>query len=250
MRLGLRSSRSLDISTLGKTSFNGVFNFGGIMILSKTATNFVLALVATFAVASQVEAANSNRARANKAETTNAIEELNPFAPDIEQQLEKLDKEYRRTTNKSPWLDGINPLARSATGGCYRSSCAVYAYVRRSDQKMYLYVNGNPYAEYLVSTGAPGHDTPNFDRHPNGRVYDKYSSSTFPGGNYAGLGNMPYAVFIQGGFAVHGTPKGNWSKLGRKASHGCVRIHPDNAFTFNRLVRQYGVDNVWITIGE
>ena len=249
MRLRLRSLRSLDISTLETSNLRGVN-----VTSSKAVLNLVLALVATFAVASESNAANGNRRSTNKAaataDTTNAIEELNPFAPDIEEQLEKLDQQYREATNKSPWLDGIAPLARRSSGNCYRSSCAVYAYVRRSDQKMYLYVNGNPYAEYLVSTGAPGHDTPNFDRHPNGRVYDKYSSSTFPGGNYAGLGNMPYAVFIQGGFAVHGTPKGNWKNLGRKASHGCVRVHPDNAFTFNRLVRQYGVDNVWITIGD
>lgn len=178
---------------------------------------------------------------------TNALDELDPFSPDIDKQLEELDQEYSRTTNKSPWLS-VPFSARGST--CYRSSCTVYAYVRRSDQKMYLYVNGNPYGEYLVSTGAPGHETPNFDRHPNGRIYDQYSSSKFPGGNYQGLGNMPYAVFIEGGFALHGTTKGNFKLLGRKASHGCVRLHPDNAFIFNRLVRQHGIANTWIRVSD
>jgi hypothetical protein len=51
-------------------------------------------------------------------------------------------------------------------------------------------------------------------------------------------GNMPFAVFIKGGFAVHGTTGGsdwgNISKLGTTPlSHGCVRIHPLNAKAFN-----------------
>lgn len=179
----------------------------------------------------------------------NVLDELNPFAPDIEQQLERLDQEYRNATDKSPWLDGTGPGAQMAPGNtCYRSSCKVYIRVRKSEQRMYVYVNGNPFAEYLVSSGAPGHETPNFDKHPNGRIYDKYSSRTYPGGDYKGLGNMPYAVFIQGGFALHGTTKGNFKYLGRKASHGCIRLHPDNAFVINRLVREHGIYNTWIQI--
>jgi len=73
-------------------------------------------------------------------------------------------------------------------------------------------------------------------------------SSKFPGGDYNGLGNMPYAVFVDGGFAIHGTTRGNWPLLGQVASHGCIRVHPDNGFIFNRLVRQHGVKNTWITI--
>lgn len=219
-----------------------------------------IALIATLALpvlgTSLVADARGNGNNAPKIEKTkaglevqesNALDELDPFSPDIDKQLEEMDQEYSRMTNKSPWLS-IPYSARST--GCYRSSCAVYAYVRRSDQKMYLDVNGNPHGEYFVSTGAPGHDTPNFDRRPNGRIYDQYSSSKFPGGNYQGLGNMPYAVFIEGGFAIHGTTKGNFKLLGRKASHGCVRMHPDHAFIFNRLVRQYGIANTWIHITE
>jgi lipoprotein-anchoring transpeptidase ErfK/SrfK len=178
----------------------------------------------------------------------NMLDELNPFDPKTEAILEEFDSEYQRRADKTPWLESLQPQFRATS--CFRSSCKVYAFVRRSDQRMYLYVDGNPYGEWPVSTGAPGHDTPNFDRHPNGRIYDQYTSSKFPGGNYQGLGNMPYAVFIEGGFAIHGTAKSNWSKLGRKASHGCVRVHPDNGFTFNRLVRKYGIADTWIQVSE
>lgn len=200
--------------------------------------------------ANQAEAAHNTTKPAPKNTPKNAMDELDPFSPDVEKQLEEFDRAYQRSTNKSSWLDGINPQLRSATGGCFRSQCKVFAYVRRSDQKLYLFVDGNPVHDWLVSTGAVGHGTPDFDRHPNGRVYDEYMSKTFPGGNYMGLGNMPYAVFIEGGFAIHGTAKSNWKRLGTRASHGCVRLHPDNALIFNRLVRQHGVENVWIQITE
>lgn len=176
----------------------------------------------------------------------NILDELNPFAPDIEAQLEALDRQYQRETDKSPWLES-SPLARRGNS-CYRSSCTVFIRVRKSVQRLYLYINGNPQGEFIISTGIPQFETPNFDRHPNGRIYDKYSSRTYPGGDYMGLGNMPYAVFIEGGFAIHGTTKGNLKYLGKKASHGCIRMHPDDAFIINRLVREHGIYNTWIQV--
>jgi lipoprotein-anchoring transpeptidase ErfK/SrfK len=172
-----------------------------------------------------------------------SFEDLNPNDPNIEQQLEEVDKDYEEQTGKSPFL-----LPDMSVPDCYRLSCAVYAVVDKQQQKMYLYEHGQPIGEYLTSTGMPGYETPNLDTHPNGRIYDAYTSTKFPGGDYNGLGNMPYAVFVKGGVAIHGTTKGNWSKLGTPASHGCIRLHPDNGFIFNRLVRQYGVRAVWVTV--
>ena len=99
-----------------------------------------------------------------------------------------------------------------------------------------------------TSTGRRFHKTPHFDQHPNGRIYDSYSSNEFPGGDYNGLGNMPYAVFISGGYAIHGTIQSNWHKLGKRASKGCLRLHPENGFIFNRLVRTVGISSTWITV--
>ena len=57
---------------------------------------------------------------------------------------------------------------------------------------------------------------------------------------------MPYSVFYHGGYAVHGT---NYvSKLGRPASHGCIRLHTANARTFYNLVNQYGRKNTLIRV--
>jgi hypothetical protein len=43
---------------------------------------------------------------------------------------------------------------------------------------------------------------------------------------------MPYAVFFNGGYAVHATF--DLKRLGRPASHGCIRLHPENAAEFSR----------------
>lgn len=173
------------------------------------------------------------------------IEELDPFAPDVEETLERFDRVYEEETGMSPWLR--DDSFRKAND-CSRRSCKVWIVISKASQSAQLYLDGMYRAGWAVSSGLPGFETPDFDRHPNGRIYDRYTSTKYPEGDYAGLGNMPYAVFIQGGFALHGTPQGNWSRLGRKASHGCVRMHPDNARYFNRLVRSVGIRNVWITI--
>lgn len=176
---------------------------------------------------------------------SNAMEELDPFSANVEEQLENFDQQYFEQTGKSPFLN-----FDIFSGTCVRQECKVWAQVVKSTQTMYLFVDGKLESIWKVSSGVEGRGTPNFDRHPNGRVYDTYSSSKFPGGDYNGLGNMPYAVFIEGGFAIHGTPKSNWPKLGTRASHGCIRIHPDNALIFNRLVRKNGISEVWITVQD
>ncbi|HXH30772.1 MAG TPA: L,D-transpeptidase [Bacteriovoracaceae bacterium] len=171
-------------------------------------------------------------------------EELDPFAPNIKQQLKELDGYYGEFETSAVADSGIKGILNA----CYQRTCPVFIDIDKALQMAQLFVDGVLCAEWKVSTGDSAHKTPNFDRNPNGRVYDKYSSSKFPGGDYQGLGNMPYAVFISGGFAIHGTPVKNWPKLGQPASHGCIRSHPDNAKIFNTLVRQYGVNNTWITV--
>ena len=156
-----------------------------------------------------------------------------------------MDLNYENETGFSSHMDNESILMDS---GCVRENCAVWADVVKSEQRLYLYVNGNLQGTWAVSTGIPGRSTPDFDTHPDGRIYTAYTSTKFPGGDYHGLGNMPYAVFISGGFAIHGTPF--IGRLGERASHGCVRVHPDNARAFNQLVRANGVRNTWITVED
>jgi lipoprotein-anchoring transpeptidase ErfK/SrfK len=57
---------------------------------------------------------------------------------------------------------------------------------------------------------------------------------------------MPWSVFFHGGYAVHGTT--DLRRLGRPASHGCVRLDPKNAKVFYKLVDASGRENTLISI--
>lgn len=170
----------------------------------------------------------------------NSLDKLDPNKV-TEAELKAFDKEYEAAT-------GIRANITVGKSTCRYTQCPVFALVEKENQTLTLYVNGEVQDVWDVSTGTAGHETPNFNRNPNGRIYDRYMSKTYPGGDYEGLGNMPYAVFIEGGFAIHGTGRSNWPKLGTRASHGCIRVHPDNAQIFNLLVRKYKPENVWITV--
>jgi len=204
---------------------------------------------ATAAVKTVVGAKNPVSPAAN-----NVLDELDPFDPQVEQKLERYDEIYEKETGKSAHINSIQDALQIQSlhgSGCVRESCPVWVQIVKSTQRLYLYLDGVvQQPAWLVSSGIPGRETPNFDTHPDGRIYDSYTSTKFPGGDYKGLGNMPYAVFISGGFAIHGTGVSNWPKLGHRASHGCVRIHPDNALYFNRMVRKIGVQNVWVTVQD
>ncbi len=139
----------------------------------------------------------------------------------------------------------------SATdGNCSGKDCPVYAHISKKDQRLYLFLNGSPVDTFKTSTARSGYKTPDFDKKPDGRIYTKYSSHKYHGGNWNGLGNMPYAVFVEGGYAIHGATSGEIHQLGSPASHGCVRLHPKNAKIFNRLVKYAGVENTWIHITD
>lgn len=175
------------------------------------------------------------------------IEELNPFAAGVEEYIEQFDAAVQFENNLMAYPEASKQIA-IASGSCYRESCAIYAEVDKSSQTLRLYINGRLQDQMLVSSGMSGFGTPDFDKRFNGRIYDAFSSTKYPGGDYRGLGNMPYAMFISGGFAIHGTPEGNWRYLGRPASHGCIRVHPDNAYQMNRMLRRVGVRNSWVTV--
>lgn len=211
---------------------------------------FVFILVFSNAVSAQAQTPAPIVSGQDQTQEINLLDELNPFDPSSEQLLKEYDKDYESKTGLPSHLEPDLRHLFSIEPECHRADCPVWVQIVRSQQQLYLHLHGKPEKIWPVSTGVPGLTTPDFDTHPDGRIYDEYTSSRFPGGDYEGLGNMPYAVFIQGGFAIHGTTRGNWPKLGTVASHGCVRLHPDNAFYFNRLVRQLGVQKVWITVQE
>ena len=57
---------------------------------------------------------------------------------------------------------------------------------------------------------------------------------------------MPWSVFFNGNYAIHGTTA--VGQLGSPASHGCVRLHTDNARVFFDLVEQYGMASTVVAV--
>ena len=59
---------------------------------------------------------------------------------------------------------------------------------------------------------------------------------------------MPFSIFYNGNFAIHGTNQ--VSKLGTPASAGCVRLHPENAKILFDLVRAAGKSEFRVLISD
>jgi lipoprotein-anchoring transpeptidase ErfK/SrfK len=57
---------------------------------------------------------------------------------------------------------------------------------------------------------------------------------------------MPHAIFFHGGFAIHGSY--DIARLGGPASHGCIRLHPNNAAVLFGLVEREGMRNTTIVV--
>lgn len=214
---------------------------------------FKLSIATVFATIA-LSAPYSGATEADNNQEPTWMDEFDPRDPNAEKLLEEFDKIQEQETGMPSWLnkfgDGMFSLFKVEMPSCYQDNCNVFARVSKRNQKLYLSVSGKVEYAWAVSTGMEDFETPDMNRHPSGRIYDRYSSSKYPGGDYKGLGNMPYAVFIRGGYAIHGTPQANWGQLGRPASHGCIRLHPDNAKVFNRLVRANGVAGSWITVED
>ena len=62
------------------------------------------------------------------------------------------------------------------------------------------------------------------------------------------LGADAVSVFFDEGYAIHGTI--HVKNLGRRASKGCVRLHPANAATLFSLVQKNGMKNTKIVVEQ
>lgn len=120
-------------------------------------------------------------------------------------------------------------------------AAALVARVDISRQTMTVYTNGSPAYSWKVSTGAKGYRTPTGTYRPK-RLHRMWYSSKYENAP------MPHSIFFRGGYAIHGTD--HIKKLGRPASHGCVRLHPSNARRLYNLVKAYGPKNTRIVVQQ
>ena len=106
---------------------------------------------------------------------------------------------------------------------------SIVARVDLSEQRMHVYVNGAQRYVWPVSTARSGYVTPVGSYRPQ-RLERMWYSRKYHNSP------MPHSIFFRGGYAIHGTNA--VGRLGRPASHGCVRLHPSNAATLYSLISQ------------
>lgn len=111
------------------------------------------------------------------------------------------------------------------------AAAAVLARVDQSAQRMQVYVRGALAYDWPVSTARRGFVT------PNGQFRVGWMAPMWRSRKYHGA-PMPHAMFFRGGYAIHGTDQ--VGALGRRASHGCIRLHPAHARTLFHLTRAHG----------
>lgn len=115
------------------------------------------------------------------------------------------------------------------------------ARISLSSQTMTVSQNGFVRYRWKVSTARKGYVT------PEGSWSAKWLSRDHRSRKYDNA-PMPYAVFFNGGYAVHATF--DLKRLGRPASHGCIRLHPENAAEFFALASEYGLKNTKIVVSR
>jgi hypothetical protein len=105
---------------------------------------------------------------------------------------------------------------------------------------MTVFVDGVELYTWPVSTGIRGYSTPS-------GTYTTTSMNEIWYSKQWDNAPMPHAIFFtKKGHAIHGTLE--TKKLGKAASHGCVRISPDNAATLYKLVEATGLENVQVVL--
>lgn len=109
--------------------------------------------------------------------------------------------------------------------------------VDKSSQRMSVIVNGESRYTWPVSTGIYGTPSGTFRPQSLARYHRSTIYNNAP---------MPYSIFYDGNFAIHGTT--HVSQLGGRASKGCIRLHPSNAAILFSLVQQEGFGNTRISI--
>lgn len=114
--------------------------------------------------------------------------------------------------------------------------------IDKATQKMVVEVDGSTRWVWPVSTGLRSYDTPAGNFRPFRMEADHYSKEWDDA-------PMPHSIFFtMEGHAIHGSF--DTRNLGRRASHGCVRISPQNAEKLFDLIKREGMSNSRVVVRE
>jgi TonB family protein len=132
-----------------------------------------------------------------------------------------------------------SPLAQSPNSDASPAS-KILVVIDKSTQEMKVVVDNVKRYTWKVSTGLPGFETPS-GTYPARSLHRIWYSKQWDDAP------MPHAIFFtKEGHAIHGT--GETKKLGRLASHGCVRLAPENARTLFALIKEKGLKGTQIVL--
>jgi hypothetical protein len=136
-------------------------------------------------------------------------------------------------------------LAPLAAGGLFvlgaqPASALLLIDIDKSTQRMTVSLDGQPLYRWPVSTGLRAYDTPSGTYTPFRMEKDHFSREWDDA-------PMPHSIFFtKKGHAIHGTT--HLRAIGRPASHGCVRLEPQNARILFDLVRREGMANTRVVL--
>jgi lipoprotein-anchoring transpeptidase ErfK/SrfK len=112
--------------------------------------------------------------------------------------------------------------------------------IDKSQQEMTVFIDGVERYTWPVSTGKPGYATPS-------GTYTATSMNEIWYSKQWDNSPMPHSIFfMKDGHAIHGTHDVKY--LGKPASHGCVRLAPENALTLYSMVEKAGMQNTQVVL--
>jgi hypothetical protein len=120
------------------------------------------------------------------------------------------------------------------------ASASLLIEIDKSAQTLTVSQDGARLYTWPVSTGTRAHDTPSGAFTPFRMEKDHFSREWDDA-------PMPNSIFFtKQGHAIHGT--GHTRNIGRPASHGCVRLEPQNASVLFAMVKQEGMANTRVVL--
>jgi lipoprotein-anchoring transpeptidase ErfK/SrfK len=140
---------------------------------------------------------------------------------------------------KTVVLGAVAAAAFALMSGGSAQATSLIARVDVPTQTMQVIHYGKVIHTWPVSTARPGYITPAGNWRPK-RMHKMWYSRKYD------MSPMPYSVFYDGGYAIHGTSA--VSRLGTPASHGCVRLETQNAKAFYELVQAVGPGNTRVIV--
>jgi lipoprotein-anchoring transpeptidase ErfK/SrfK len=130
--------------------------------------------------------------------------------------------------------------SHAGSGFLGANKSAILVAIDKTNQQMTVSLDNVETYRWPVSTGRAGYETPS-------GTYTATSMNEIWYSKQYDNAPMPHAVFfMRDGHAIHGTYE--VKNLGKPASHGCVRISPQNAAILYGLVRENGLQNTQVVL--